>query len=336
MLAKPVPPGLSWRMDYLAKARWVIETEMDGLRRMTQLLDESFAQAVKILHHTLDHRGKIVVVGVGKSGNIGHKIAATFNSTGATAVVLDSQNALHGDLGLLSDGDAVLLLSASGETRELLDLLPFIKRFEVNLIALTGKPGSTLSRLSEVTLDTSVEREACPLNLAPTSSSTAMLVMGDALAMVLLESRGFTEEDFARFHPGGSLGRALLTRVSDIMRSDVDLPTVTEEADVFAALDAMNRVRAGACLILDPQGGLAGIFTHGDFARGFRLDPLLGGKPVASLMTRRPITVRADALAVEVLRTLGQNRIDDIIVVNDEGIPVGLIDTQDLARLKIV
>jgi arabinose-5-phosphate isomerase len=323
-------------MDHLAKARFVIETEIDGLRRMAGLLDKGFVDAVGILRHTLDHRGKIVVVGVGKSENIGHKIAATLNSTGGTAVVLDSQNALHGDLGLLSDGDAVLALSYSGETRELLDLLPFIKRFDVNVIALTGKPGSTLARFSEVTLDTSVEREACPLNLAPTSSSTAMLVMGDALAMVLLESRGFTEEDFARFHPGGSLGRALLTRVADIMRSDQALPTVAEDADVFSALDAMNRARAGACLILDADGGLAGIFTHGDFARSFRIDPLLGGKPVAALMTRRPVTVRADALAVEVLKTIGQNRIDDIVVLDEEGKPVGLIDTQDLARLKIV
>lgn len=322
-------------MHYLAKARFVIETEIEGLRRISNRLDGAFIEAVEILHHTLDHRGKIVVVGVGKSGNIGHKIAATLNSTGGTAVVLDSQNALHGDLGLLSDGDAVLALSYSGETRELLDLMPFIKRFDVKVIAFTGKPGSTLARLSEVTLDTSIEREACPLNLAPTTSSTAMLVMGDALAMVLLEARGFTEEDFARFHPGGSLGRALLTRVSDIMRSDVALPTVPEDADVSAALDAMNRVRAGACLILDGEGGLAGIFTHGDFARCFRIDPLLGGKPVASLMTRHPITVREDALAVEVLRTLGQNRIDDIIVLSESGKPVGLIDSQDMARLKI-
>lgn len=323
-------------MDYLAKARLVIDIEVEGIKRMSSLLDGSFIQAVDILHETLDNKGKIVVVGVGKSGNIGLKIAATLNSTGGTAVVLDSQNALHGDLGLLSDGDAVLALSYSGETRELLDLMPFIKRFDVKVIAMTGKPGSTLARLSEVTLDTSVEREACPLNLAPTSSSTAMLVMGDALAMVLLESRGFTEEDFARFHPGGSLGRALLTRVSDIMREGVELPTVPENADVFAALDAMNRVRAGACLILDGNGGLAGIFTHGDFARGFRADPLLGGKPVASLMTRHPITVQTDDLAVEVLKTLGKNRIDDIVVLDDAGKPVGLIDTQDLARLKIV
>lgn len=323
-------------MEHLTKARFVIETEMEGLRRMSERLDETFRQAVDVLHETLGKRGKIVVVGVGKSGNIGQKIAATFNSTGATAVVLDSQNALHGDLGLLSDGDAVLALSYSGETRELLDLLPFIKRFDVKIISLTGKLTSTLARFSEVALDTSVEREACPLNLAPTSSSTAMLVMGDALAMVLLESRGFTEEDFARFHPGGSLGKALLTRVSDIMRSDFDLPTVSEDANVFAALDAMNRARAGACLILDTAGGLAGIFTHGDFARSFRIDPLLGDKPVASLMTRKPITVQSDALAVEVLRTLGQNRIDDIVVLDSDRKPVGLIDTQDLARLKIV
>ena len=323
-------------MDYLARARSVIETEIEGLQRMGMRLDDSLVVAVKILQGVLDNRGKVVVVGVGKFGNIGLKIAATLNSTGATAVVMDSQNALHGDLGLLSDGDAVIALSYSGETQELLNLLPFIKRFDVKIIALTGKAGSTLSKFSEVTLDTAVEREACPLNLAPTSSSTAMLVMGDALAMVLLEARGFTEEDFARFHPGGSLGRALLTRVSDIMRADAELPTVGEDGDVYAALDAMNRARAGACLILQADGKLAGIFTHGDFARGYREDPSLGGKPVADLMTREPITVQADALAVEVLKTLGENRIDDIVVLGDSGKPVGLIDTQDLVRLKIV
>jgi arabinose-5-phosphate isomerase len=323
-------------MDHLARARRVIEIEIDGLRRMSSLLDGAFIEAVEILRTTLGNRGKIVVVGVGKSGNIGLKIAATLNSTGATAVVLDSQNALHGDLGLLNDGDAVLALSYSGETRELLDLMPFIKRFDVKVVAITGKLGSTLSQLSEVTLDTSVEREACPLNLAPTSSSTAMLAMGDALAMVLLESRGFTEEDFAKFHPGGSLGRALLTKVSDIMRRGGELPTVGEDADVLAALDAMNRARAGACLIVRPDGRLIGIFTHGDFARSYRSDPQLGTKPVASLMTRSPVTVRADVLAVEVLKTFGRSRVDDMVVVDHEGRPVGLVDTQDLARLKIL
>lgn len=323
-------------MDYLQRARSVIDIEIASVRQMAERLDGGFVRAVEILKQTLEARGKIVVVGVGKSGNIGQKIAATLNSTGATAVVLDSQNALHGDLGLLSDGDSVIALSYSGETRELLNLLPFIKRYDVRIIALTGKPDSSLARYSEVALDTSVEREACPLNLAPTSSSTSMLVMGDALAMVLLEARGFTEADFARFHPGGSLGRALLTRVCDIMRSDVALPTVSEDGDVYAALDAMNRARAGACVILRSDGGLAGIFTHGDFARSFRNDPLLGDKPVAQLMTRHPITVQADALAVEVLTTIGKNRIDDIVVLDANQKPVGLIDTQDLARLKIL
>lgn len=323
-------------MDHLARARAVIEMEMDGLRRMAERLDGNFVTAVSVLHRTLDQKGKIVVVGVGKSGNIGHKIAATLNSTGATAVVLNSQNALHGDLGLISDGDAVLALSYSGETRELLDLLPFIKRFEVSLIALTGKPDSTLSRFSEVTLDTSVEREACPLNLAPTTSSTAMLAMGDALAMVLLEDRGFTDKDFARYHPGGSLGRALLTRVSEIMRADAALPTVPEGATVSEALHAMTTARAGACLIVRPDRRMAGIFTHGDFARAFQLDALLGDKPVADLMTRNPITVRADSLAVEAIKSIGKNRVDDVVVVDADGLPVGLIDTQDLARLKLV
>lgn len=323
-------------MDHLALARNVIEIESDSLRRMSERLDDRFVRTIGILETTLAGRGKIVVVGVGKSGNIGHKIAATLNSTGATAVVLNSQNALHGDLGLISDGDAILLLSYSGETAELLDLIPFIKRFDVQLVAVTGQPASTLSKLCDITLDTSVEREACPLNLAPTSSSTAMLVMGDALAMVLLEARGFTEEDFARYHPGGALGRALLTRVSDIMRGGESLPSVPENSSVLDAVIAMNSARSGACLILSPDGFLAGIFTHGDFARGYQKDSSIGGKPIAGLMTRSPITVSADSLAVEAVKTIGRNRIDDIVVIGSDGKPVGLVDTQDFARLKII
>lgn len=323
-------------MDFLANARQVIEIETGALQRMASRLDESFTQAVKLLHETLDRRGKIVVVGIGKSGNIGHKIAATLNSTGATAVVLNSQNALHGDLGIVSDGDAVLLLSYSGETGELLDVLPHIKRFDVRLIALTGNPKSTLAEHSEVVLDTSVDREACPLKLAPTSSSTAMLVMGDALAMVLLESRGFTEEQFARFHPGGALGRALLTRVSDIMRKGEQLAAVPNGATVRDALVAMSTARAGACVVTEPDGKLAGIFTHGDFARCYQRDPMVGEQPVAAFMTRKPISLDADSLAVEALQTIGSHRVDDVVVLDGEGRAVGLVDTQDLARLKIV
>lgn len=323
-------------MDFLANARRVIGIETEALHRMAERLDGDFVRAVTLLRETLDHRGKIVVTGIGKSGNIGHKIAATLNSTGATAVVLNSQNALHGDLGIVCDGDAVLLLSYSGETPELLDLLPHIKRFDVALVALTGKAGSTLARHCDVTLDTSVEREACPLNLAPTSSSTAMLVMGDALAMVLLEARGFTEEDFARYHPGGALGRALLTRVSDIMRAGDQLAHVDEGATVRDALVAMSSARAGACVVVAPDGKMAGIFTHGDFARCYQRDPMVGDRPVASLMTRGPVSVSADSLAVEAVKTIGSHRVDDVVVVDADGRAVGLVDTQDLARLKIV
>lgn len=323
-------------MDFEEKARWVIGMQADSLKEMASQIDANFSQAIIAIQSALENRGKVVVIGVGKSGNIGHKIAATMNSTGATAVVLNTQNALHGDLGLLRDGDVVLALSYSGETPELLDLLPFVRSFDVKIIALCGKNGSSLSEASDLTLDTSVAREACPLNLAPTSSSTAMLVMGDALAMVLLESRGFTESDFARYHPGGSLGRALLLRVGDVMRREEKMPTVGIGAKVLDAVGEMNRSRAGACLILDDSGKLAGIFTHGDFARGYERDPSLGALPVADLMTRNPISLPEDSLAVEAVREVGEKRIDDIVVVNSEGKPVGLIDAQDLARLKLV
>lgn len=323
-------------MDFEERARAVIGMEADGLREMASRIGTSFGMAVKLLRTSLEDRGKVVIVGVGKSGNVGQKIAATLNSTGATAVVLNAQDALHGDLGLLCDGDVVLALSYSGETEELLSLMPFLRSFEVKVIALCGKPASSLSLAADVMLDTAVTREACPLNLAPTSSSTAMMVMGDALAMVLLEARGFTESDFARYHPGGSLGRALLLKVGDVMRRAQAMPVVTLSARVIDAVAEMNRSRAGACLILDENGKLAGIFTHGDFARGYEKDPLLGILPVTDLMTRNPISLTEDSLAVEAVKQVGEKHIDDIVVIDSEGRPVGLIDAQDLARLKLV
>jgi arabinose-5-phosphate isomerase len=323
-------------MDFEEKARAVIVMQAESLREMASRIGPGFSEAIRLIRSSIENRGKVVIVGVGKSGNVGHKIAATLNSTGATAVVLNSQNALHGDLGLLSDGDVVLALSYSGETGELLGLLPFLRSFDVKVIALSGKTDSSLSRAADASLDTSVTREACPLNLAPTSSSTAMMVMGDALAMVLLEARGFTEEDFARYHPGGSLGRALLLKVGDVMRREEKMPTVPVTARVIDAVVEMNRSRAGACLILDEDGKLAGIFTHGDFARGYEKDPGLGALPVADLMTRNPISLTEDSLAVEAVKKVGEKRIDDIVVVDGSGKPVGLIDAQDLARLKLV
>ena len=323
-------------MDVIGFAQRVILQEAEALQVMARRLDHSFAHSVEALQKVLENQRKIVVVGVGKSGNIGHKIAATLNSTGATAVVLNSQNALHGDLGLLSDGDAVIALSYSGETAELLHLLPFLKRSAAVIIAMTGKPASSLAEHADWVLDTSVEREACPLNLAPTSSSTAMLVMGDAVAMALLEARGFTEEDFARYHPGGALGRALLTKVSDIMRTGDALAKIPLDATVNDALVAMTRARSGACVVVDENDLLAGVFTHGDFVRAFQRDPQLGSQAVAHFMTRKPITVSASSLAVQAVNTIGSHRIDDVVVLDDQGKPVGLVDTQDLARMRIV
>ena len=322
--------------SYVDQGRRIFEMEIEELQRVSSSLTDSFAQAVDLLKDRLENKGKIVVVGIGKSGNIGHKIAATLNSTGSTAVVLNSQNALHGDLGLISDGDAIVALSYSGETSELLDLLPFIRRFDVKLIGITGKAGSTLDQQSDATLLTEITREACPLNLAPTSSSTAMLVMGDALAMVLLEARGFTDEDFSRFHPGGSLGRALLTKVDDIMRSGDDLAIIQPNATVQDALSTMSKARSGACVVTHPDGTMAGIFTHGDFARSFQESPDIGNQPVSAFMTKDPITLQSDSLAAEAVTTIGTHRIDDIVVLNANKEPVGLIDTQDFARLKLI
>ena len=328
--------SFSAMMDVIEMARQVILQEADALRVMAQRLDGSLTRAVTALQQVLEQQRKIVVVGVGKSGNIGHKIAATLNSTGATAVVLNSQNALHGDLGLLSEGDAVIALSYSGETAELLHLLPHLRRSAATVIAMTGKPASSLAEHADHVLDTSVEREACPLNLAPTSSSTAMLVMGDAVAMALLQVRGFTEEDFARYHPGGSLGRALLTKVADIMRHGDALAKVPQQATVNEALVAMTQARSGACVVIDDAGALAGVFTHGDFVRAFQRDPGLGLLPVGQFMTRQPITVRASSLAVQAVNTIGSHRIDDVVVLDDAGLPVGLVDPEDLARMRIV
>ncbi len=324
------------RMDLIKLAQQVIALEAQALGQMSERLNDSFAAAVADLQKALELQKKIVVVGVGKSGNIGHKIAATLNSTGATAVVLSSQDALHGDLGILNEGDAVIALSYSGETAELLHLLPFLKRAAGVLIALTGKPHSALALHADRVLDTSVEREACPLNLAPTSSSTAMLVMGDALAMALLQARGFTEEDFARYHPGGSLGRALLTKVADIMRTGESVAVLSRESTVNDALLAMTKARTGAAIIIEADGQLAGVFTHGDFVRAFQADPSLGHHAVSRYMTVQPISVRASALAVQAVKTIGNHRIDDVVVLDEQNRPVGLVDTQDLARLRLI
>lgn len=335
MIITPLPIQ-NLPMDSLERARRVLSIEISELERLSLRLDGSFVAAVKILREAVEQRGKIVVLGVGKSGHIGEKIAATLTSTGAPSVVLDSLNALHGDLGVVSEGDVILTLSYSGETEELIRILPSLARFNVRKIALTGNTSSTLAKASDVVLDVSVSQEACPHNLAPTSSTTTMLALGDALAMVLLEERGFTREDFARFHPAGQLGRSLLLRVSDIMRSGDQAAIVSASATVVDVLKELTARRAGAALVVDEAGLLKGIFTHGDFARHFPTDPAIGARPVGEVMTVNPVTIRADKLAAEVLLVLEQHRIDDLVVTDADGKPLGVVDSQDLSRLKIL
>ncbi len=323
-------------MQYLERAKRVLDVEIFELQRLRDRLDEGFARTVEMIKEAVEARGKVVVLGVGKSGQIVAKIAATLTSTGSPAVVLDSLNALHGDLGMVADGDVILALSASGETEELLRILPALARFHVRIIAVCGDPKSTLAQNCDVLLDVNIEQEACPLNLAPTSSTTVMLALGDAIAMVLLEARGFQKDDFARFHPGGMVGRSLLMRVHQIMRPRSAIALVTPDATVRLALKTMTDLRAGAAVIADGDGRLLGIFTHGDFVRYFQTDSKVGERLVADLMTLNPVTVRQDKLAVEVLNLLERHRIDDLVVVDENQVPVGIVDSQDLTKLKLL
>ena len=323
-------------MDHLSKARRVIQMEIDELENLLNRIDESFSHAINTLKTTIDSGHKFIIIGVGKCHNIGHKIAATLNSTGAPAVVLNSQNALHGDLGIVSNGDTILALSYSGETNEILDLLPALRRFKITIISMTGNVSSSLARNSDIILDTKVEREACPLNLAPTSSTTAMLVLGDAIAMTLLESRGFVKEDFAKLHPGGSLGRTLLTKVSDIMRIGENFCTASPETTLRSTLKKMITARSGAAVIISDAGGLEGILTQGDFVRSIQRNPDILDLPVSKFMTKNPITIEENRLAVEAVQVIGENRIDDLVVLDEKGKPTGLVDSQDLSRMKLV
>lgn len=323
-------------MDYLERARRVLQIESEEIQKLSSRLNSNFEKAIQLLYETVNRGSKVIVLGVGKSGHIGEKIAATLTSTGAPAVVLNPLNALHGDLGVVVHGDVFLLLSYSGETEELLNLLPSLARFDVKRISMTGNLKSSLADASDIVLDVSVSQEACPHNLAPTSSSTTMLALGDALAMVLLEARGFTRENFATFHPGGQLGRSLLLKVRDIMRTADQVAVVNRKTMVVDVLKEMTAKRAGAALVVESNGKLAGIFTHGDFARHFPSDSQIGQRSVESFMTEAPVSIDADKLAMEVLVVLEHHRIDDLVVTDADYRPIGIIDSQDLSRLKLL
>ena len=323
-------------MNHLAQARKVFDIELAALKAVRAQLDGAFAQAVELIAETLRRHGKVIVVGIGKSGQVGHKISATLTSTGSTSVVLNSVDALHGDLGIVSDGDTILALSYSGESEELLNLLPALKRFSVKIVAITGAPKSALARYSDSVLNVRVPKEACPFNLAPTASTTAMVVMGDALAMTVLQARGFKQKDYARLHPSGAIGRAMLLKVGDIMRTGNRNAIADENLTVKEALFVMTRAKSGSLSVVNARGKLAGVFTDGDFRRHMAGDENLLSRPLKKVMTRNPICIRDDALATEALKVFNERNIDDLIVVNAKHKPVGLVDSQDLPKLKIM
>ena len=337
----PVPFGILFAVASKTKspltlAKQVLDIELAGLKAVRAQLDGQFTCAVEILAEALSRRNKLVVVGIGKSGNIGQKMAATFNSTGATSVLLDPANALHGDIGLLDDGDVVLALSYSGESEELVNLIGAIKKFPVQILALTGAPKSALARLSDVVLNACVPKEACPFNLAPTASTTAMLALGDALAMALLQARGFRKKDFAKYHPSGAIGRALLLHASDIMRTGKRLAIAERTDSVRSALLVMTRAKSGCVCVVGKTGRLVGVFTDGDLRRHMaQADSDVLDQTLAKVMTCKPTVLKETALAVEALKIFNTLKIDDLIVVNSKREPVGLIDSQDLPKLKL-
>ncbi|RTZ74056.1 MAG: D-arabinose 5-phosphate isomerase [Gammaproteobacteria bacterium] len=296
-------------------------------------IDHNFVRACEYM---LDCRGRIVVTGMGKSGHIANKIAATLASTGSPAFFVHPGEASHGDLGMITGGDVVLALSNSGETGEIITILPIIKRLGVPLVAMTGNPESTLAKEADVNIDVSVDKEACPLGLAPTASTTASLAMGDALAVALLETRGFTELDFARSHPGGSLGRRLLLHVADIMHRGEKIPRVGKKATISEALVEMTAKGLGMTAVADENGAISGIFTDGDLRRTLDKGVDLHNTPVTEVMTPGGVTTRPDRLAAEALKLMEENKINALLVVDDTNRLTGALNMHDLLRAGVV
>lgn len=311
----------------------VIDTEISAVQALSARIDATFIKACEYL---LDCQGRIVVIGMGKSGHIGGKLAATLASTGSPAFFVHPGEASHGDLGMITAQDVVIALSNSGETSEILTILPLIKRLGVPLIAMTGRPYSTLAQCASAHLDVSVEKEACPLGLAPTSSTTATLVMGDALAIALLEARGFTAEDFALSHPGGNLGRRLLLHVSDIMHKDAAIPKIHETALLGDALIEMSNKSLGMTAAVNDAGELTGIFTDGDLRRVLAQTVDIRTAKLQDHMTRNCKTGRPDMLAAEVLALMEQHKINALLIINQQQQLVGALNMHDLLRAGVV
>lgn len=321
----------------LSRARACIRAETDALTATSNALGAEFVATAQAVADARAAGKKLIFTGVGKNAPVAQKIAATFNSTGVSSCFLDATQALHGDLGLVDEGDLAFLLSNSGQSEEILRLVPMLKRFGVRIVAFSSTVSSDLVRNADLRLLYRVPREACPLKLAPTASTTAALALGDALAMVLLEMRGLTRDDFAKYHPAGNLGRVLLLRVKDIMRTGERLSIARDTVTTQDAILRMTKAKSGSiALVAEKTGKLTGILTDGDFRRSALTGPDFLQQPVATFMTRNPKVISEDALGVDALRLFEAHKIDDLIVIDRHGKPVGLIDGQDLPKLKIV
>jgi arabinose-5-phosphate isomerase len=322
--------------DWLQSARRVLAIEIEGIQQVSAGLDQSFNKAVQLI---LDCKGRVVVSGMGKSGHIARKTAATLASTGTPAFFVHPGEASHGDLGMVMSSDVFLAFTNSGTTEEIMAIAPQVKRVGAKLIAITGNAQSPLAKIADIHLNSGVAREACSLNLAPTASTTAALALGDALAVVLLEARGFSEDDFARSHPGGALGRRLLTRVSDIMRKDKDVPKVTINAKLSEALLEISKKRMGMTAVINDNGDLAGIFTDGDLRRLFESGVDIRSLGVAQVMTKTPNVIEQGALAVEAVKLMEDKRRSQLLVVDSIGAQmqlVGALHLHDLLVAKVV
>ncbi|MEM5273487.1 KpsF/GutQ family sugar-phosphate isomerase [Cupriavidus taiwanensis] len=317
----------------LRLARDTLQTEADAVSALSGRLNGDFARAVQLI---LQCTGRVVVSGIGKSGHIGRKVAATLASTGTPAFFVHPAEASHGDLGMVTRDDVLIAFSNSGETGELLSIIPIVKRIGARLISVTGNPDSNLAKLADVHLDAAVEKEACPLNLAPTASTTAALALGDALAVAVLDARGFGEEDFARSHPGGALGRKLLTHVRDVMRTGNAVPEVRESTPLAQALMEITRKGMAMTAVVDTDGRAIGVFTDGDLRRLLETPRDWKTVPIAEVMHRNPHVINQDQLAVEAVQVMEANRINQLLVVDDDGRLTGALHIHDLTRAKVI
>jgi arabinose-5-phosphate isomerase len=326
-------PSNNDKHDFLAMAREALAIEAQAVSALSERLNDQFSQATTAI---LNCKGRVILIGVGKSGLIAKKIAATFASTGTPSFFVHATEASHGDLGMITQEDVVIALSNSGNTEELVAVLPAIARRGAKIVAMTGKPDSALARQADLVLDCGVEKEACPLNLAPTASTTAALALGDALAVVVLKARGFSEEDFALSHPGGSLGRKLLTHVSDVMRKGERIPAVSPSASISNAILEITKKGLGMTAVVDPSNKLLGVFTDGDLRRLIEQGLDLRGLLVSEVMNSAPKCISPDKLAVEAVRMMEVSHISQVVVTDEQGHIVGALNFHDLFEAKVV